>query len=66
MADQKQTARRLIGDVTPKLVKLTEQILFGNIRERPGLVKRDRGLVTITALIALNRMEQLRYRSTHK
>ena len=55
-----QTARELIGEVAPKLVELTEQVLFGDIWERPGLSKRDRSLITVSSLVALNRTEQLR------
>ena len=48
-----------IGDFAPKLVELTQNVLFGDIWERPGLSKRDRSLITVAALIALNRTEQL-------
>ena len=51
--------RDRIGDVAPKLVDLTEKVLFGDVWERPGLSKRDRSVVTVTALIAMNRTEQL-------
>ena len=57
----KPTARQLIGDVAPKLVELTEEVLFGDIWERPGLSKRDRSLITVATLVALNRSEQLRF-----
>ena len=53
-------ARELIGDVAPKLVDLTEQVLFGDIWERPDLSKRDRSLITVACLVALNRTDQLR------
>ncbi len=53
-------AQRIMGDVAPKLADLTDQVLFGDVWERPGLSKRDRSLVTVSALIALNRPEQLR------
>jgi len=43
----------------PKLIELTEEVLFGDVWERPGLSKRDRSLATVTALITLNRLEQL-------
>jgi 4-carboxymuconolactone decarboxylase len=33
--------------------------LFGDIWERPGLSKRDRSLITVAALVALYRTEQL-------
>ena len=49
-----------IRDIAPKLAELTEQVIFGDVWERPGLVKRDRSLVTVAALVALNRPEQLR------
>ena len=35
-------------------------MLYGDIWERPGLSKRDRSLVTVAALIAMNRPDQLR------
>ena len=53
------TTRELIGDVAPKLTELTEDVLFGDIWERPGLSKRDRSLITVATLVALNRTEQL-------
>ena len=49
-----------IGDFDPKLAELTDDVLYGDIWERPQLSKRDRSLVTVAALIALNRPEQLR------
>src|ERR1700730_10806670 len=61
MADDKQlpTTRERIGHVAPKLADLTEKVLFGDIWERPGLSKRDRSVITVTALVAMNRTEQL-------
>lgn len=53
------TIRDLIGDVAPKLAELTEDVLFGDVWERPGLSKRDRSLITVASLVALNRTEQL-------
>jgi 4-carboxymuconolactone decarboxylase len=53
-------AQRLMGDVAPKLAELTDGVLFGDVWERPQLSKRDRSLVTVSALIALNRPDQLR------
>src|SRR5205807_9428876 len=49
-----------IRAVAPKLVELTEQVLFGDIWERPELSKRDRSLITVACLVALNRTDQLR------
>jgi 4-carboxymuconolactone decarboxylase len=53
-------AQQLMGDIAPKLAELTDSVLFADIWERPGLAKRDRSLVTISALIAMNRPDQLR------
>jgi 4-carboxymuconolactone decarboxylase len=54
-------AQQLIGDVAPKLVQLTDDVLFGDVWERPGLSPRDRSLITVTALMALYRTEQLSF-----
>jgi 4-carboxymuconolactone decarboxylase len=53
-------ARENVRATVPKLIDLTEKVLFGDVWERPGLSKRDRSLVTCAALIALNRTEQLK------
>ena len=60
LKDRPTRAQQLMGDVAPKLAELTDNVLFGDVWERPGLSKRDRSLVTISALIALNRPDQLR------
>jgi len=49
----------MIGDFAPKLVELTDDLLFGDIWERPGLSKPDPSLITVTTLVALYRTEQL-------
>jgi len=54
-------AQNLIGDFAPKLVELTDQVLFDDIWERKELSRRDRSLITVAALIALNRPDQLRF-----
>jgi 4-carboxymuconolactone decarboxylase len=53
-------AQQLMGATAPKLADLTDDVLYGDIWERPQLSKRDRSLVTVAALIALNRPDQLR------
>lgn len=50
----------MIRPIAPKLVDLTDNVLFGDVWERPGLSKRDRSLITVAALVALYRGEQLR------
>jgi 4-carboxymuconolactone decarboxylase len=52
------TAKELIGSVAPKLIEITDNVLYGDIWERPGLNKRDRSLITVATLVALNRTEQ--------
>jgi 4-carboxymuconolactone decarboxylase len=49
-----------IGAIAPKLLDLTEKVLFGDVWERPQLSKRDRSLITCAVLTALYRPEQLR------
>ena len=46
-------ARDKVRAVVPKLIDLTEKVLFGDVWERPGLSQRDRSLITVAALIAL-------------
>lgn len=58
--DPPSRAQQLMGDIAPKMAELTDNVLFGDIWERPGLSKRDRSLVTVSALIAMNRPDQLR------
>src|SRR5438552_14237386 len=60
MTKEPSAAQKLIGDVDPKLAELTDNVLFGDVWERPGLSKRDRSLITVAALIALNRPAQSR------
>jgi 4-carboxymuconolactone decarboxylase len=57
---QPTRAQQVIGDFSPKLVQLTDDVLFGDVWARPLLSPRDRSLVTISALIAMNRPDQLR------
>jgi 4-carboxymuconolactone decarboxylase len=52
---------KLLGDFAPKLVQLTEDVLFADVWERKELSKRDRSLITVAALVALNRPDQLRF-----
>ena len=54
-------AAKLPGDFAPKLVQLTEDVLFADVWEREELSKRDRSLITVAALVALNRPDQLRF-----
>ena len=58
---QSNSAENLIGSFAPKLVQLTDRVLFDDVWERKELSKRDRSLVTVAALIAFNRPDQLRF-----
>jgi 4-carboxymuconolactone decarboxylase len=53
------TARNEVRQVAPKLIELTETVVYGDVWERAELSKRDRSLVTVAALIALGRSDQL-------
>ena len=52
-------AQKTIGDFAPKLAQLTDDVLFGDVWERPQLSKRDRSLITCAALIAMGKTEQM-------
>ena len=49
-----------VRDVFPKLGQLTDEVIFGDVWERKGLSKRDRSLITVAALTALYRPDQLK------
>ena len=55
------TARDLLAGIAPKLLELTEQVLFGDVWERPQLSKRDRSLITCAALVATGKTEQMNF-----
>jgi 4-carboxymuconolactone decarboxylase len=61
MSKEPSGAQKMFGDLAPKLVDLTDRVLFGDVWERPELSKRDRSLITVAALTALNRPDQLRF-----
>ncbi|MFD9193749.1 carboxymuconolactone decarboxylase family protein [Streptomyces phaeochromogenes] len=57
--EQESAAQKALGDIAPKMVELTDSVLFGDVWERPELSSRDRSLITVTTLAALYRTEQL-------
>lgn len=61
MSKPSNAAQQLIGSFAPKLVELTDRVLFDDVWERKELSPRDRSLITVAALIALNRPDQLRF-----
>ena len=61
MARQPSTASRdAVREIAPALIEYTEKIVFGDMWERPGLSKRDRSLITVAALTAMYRSDQLK------
>jgi 4-carboxymuconolactone decarboxylase len=60
MANTKESnAVNELAAIAPEFAKLTQDFLFGDIWERPGLSQRDKSLITVTCLVALNRIEQV-------
>lgn len=51
--------RQALGSFAPKLVELTEQVVFGDMWKRPELSKRERSLITCAALVATGKTEQM-------
>ncbi|MCW3814378.1 carboxymuconolactone decarboxylase family protein [Micromonospora sp. DR5-3] len=56
---QQSSARKMLGTFAPKLVSLTDDVLFADVWERADLAPRDRSLITIAALVAGGNTEQL-------
>ena len=59
MAGEPTAGRKAYGDIAPALGELTDKVLFGEVWERPGLSKRDRSLITVAALVAGYRTNEL-------
>lgn len=59
-ADEPSRAQQLMGDIAPRLADLTDDVLYGQVWSDPTLSPRDRSLVTVSALVAMNRVPQLR------
>lgn len=53
-------ARSAVYERFPKLGKLRDEVLFGDVWEQPDLTKRDRSLITVAVLTALYRTDELR------
>lgn len=59
-AARPRPSQAAMGDFAPKLAEITDNVLYGDVWERPELSKRDRSLATVSALIGMNRPDQLR------
>jgi 4-carboxymuconolactone decarboxylase len=57
--DGGQKAIEDLKAIAPEFAKLTQDLLFGDIWKRPELSQRDKSLITVTCLVALNRIEQI-------
>ena len=57
MADQ--SAVHPVYELIPKLGKLRDEIVFGDVWEDESLSKRDRSLITVAVLTALYRTDEL-------
>ncbi|RAW12757.1 MULTISPECIES: carboxymuconolactone decarboxylase family protein [Paenibacillus] len=62
MSDAKEqtVAQKKIGDFAPKLVSLTDDVLFGDVWNRKELSRRERSLITVSSLITGGNTQQLR------
>lgn len=59
--DKEQTvAQKKIGDFAPKLVALTDDVLFGDVWNRKELSRRERSLITVSSLITGGNIQQLK------
>lgn len=59
MTEETNAMRCPWGDVAPRLTEITDTVLFEDVWQRPDLTLRDRSLVTVAALIALYRTNEL-------
>jgi 4-carboxymuconolactone decarboxylase len=59
MTEAPSRAQQAMGDIAPALANFTDDVLFGDVWRRPGLSPRDRSLITVAALVALYRINEL-------
>ncbi|MGV8965568.1 MAG: carboxymuconolactone decarboxylase family protein [Cellulomonas sp.] len=57
--------RRAIGDLAPKLAEITDDVLFDDVWNRRELAARDRGLITVAALVTGGDADQLPFHLAH-
>jgi 4-carboxymuconolactone decarboxylase len=65
MTDEQPTGwtggQNAFGDFAPGMVHYTDRVLFDEVWQRPDLSKRDRSLITVAALTALGKTDQLQF-----
>lgn len=60
-AKRARTVGDTFGDVAPGLVDYTTDYLFRDLWLRPDLAPRDRSLITVAALVATGRIQQITF-----
>ena len=60
MATQTPPDRDAVRSFVPKMIEMTEKVVYGDVWEREALSKRDRSLITVATLVALGRERQLK------
>ncbi len=60
MAVKSNPSREAVRAVVPRMIELSEDVIYGDIWERPNMSKRDRSLFVIASLVATYRPEQLK------
>ena len=65
MTDEQTTGwtggQNAFGDFAPGMVHYTDRVLFDEVWQRPDLSKRDRSPITVAALTALGKTDQLQF-----
>jgi 4-carboxymuconolactone decarboxylase len=51
----------MFGDFAPALVGLTDDVLFGQVWQRPQLPPKERSLVTVASLVTSGSTDQLAF-----
>src|SRR3954469_18145582 len=59
MSDEPTPRRNPYSEIAPALGDYTDNVLFGDVWKRPGLSPRDRSLITVAALVAGYRTNEL-------
>lgn len=59
MANPSSSKAKLVA-ISPKLLEIIDDVVYGDVWERPELSKRDRSMITLAALIGMRQTEQLR------
>ena len=59
MPEKPSNGHKAFGHIAPALADYTDNVLFGDVWERPGLSPRDRSLITVASLISLYRVNEM-------